>query len=67
MKVWFLGEKIYLTMGKPHKRDRYLDKLVHPDLIESPLIADNISDGTIYSKSGTNSPISETEKIVFSI
>ena len=68
MKLHWMNKKLYITTAKPIKEnDLYLDDLVHPNLIQYPLVMWGFADGDkqkiIKSHSGTTSPVSCSRRI----
>lgn len=71
VKFHYINKKFYITTNQRIKsKDLYLDRLVHPSLIEYPLVMREYTDNTnmtIISISGTTSPVSTSRKIVLII
>ena len=74
MKLHWMNKKLFITTSKTIKEnDMYLDTLVHPKMIQYPLVMWGFCDGSIISKktiqshSGTTSPVSTSRKIVLVI
>jgi hypothetical protein len=68
MKLHLMNKKLYITTAKTIKEnDLYLDDLVHPSLIQYPLVMWGFADGDkqkiIQSHSGTTSPVSCSRRI----
>jgi hypothetical protein len=67
MKLHWMNKKLYITTSKPIKEnDLYLDDLVHPILIQYPLVMRGFADDKqkiIQSHSGTTSPVSCSRRI----
>jgi hypothetical protein len=68
MKLHWMNKKLYITTAKTIKEnDLYLDDLVHPSLIQYPLVMWGFADGdkrkVIQSHSGTTSPVSCSRRI----
>ena len=64
-----MNKKVFVTTSKEIKEnDLYLDELVHPNLIQYPLVMWGYADGktkkVIQSHSGTTSPVSCSRKIL---
>lgn len=71
MKFHWINKKLFITTSSKIKiNDLYLDSLVHPKLINFPLVmmgyADN-ENNIIQSYSGTTSPVKTSRKILIII
>lgn len=67
IKFYFMNKKLYITTKQKIKpNDLYLDKLVHPFLIQYPLVMwdfANKEKTVIQSYSGTTSPVKSSMRI----
>lgn len=71
IKFHWMNKKLFVTTnGKIKTNDLYLDRLVHPKLINFPLVMMGYTDNKniiIQSYSGTTSPVKTSRKILIII
>lgn len=71
IKLHWINKKLFITTNSKIKiNDLYLDRLVHPQLINFPLVMMGYADkekNIIQSYSGTTSPVKTSRKILIII